>query len=409
MNKKNEKYFNYDIFLIEIFQNISKAKFTVIFISIFFLLLGVFYSKSLPKKFTTYALVQDLKLIKFNINPKIITGSLDSIYLDYYDNFLHQVTSSKTFSNFLIENNNSYSDFKKITDHESWAKNKITLYMEKKYMGESLIPTNVNAKLIFTYSDNLKIIGPRILNDFIIYTEKKINNDYLNSLKISIEKKIEINDVIKNAYIENQRYILNARIKKLELKKEEFFLFKSREINNKIFRYKQALNVANNLDLKKPQRQNDNDNDKKLDADIIVNFGEERQLYNEGIIVLTTQIKNFNQLLKNLEKNNSYNKIVSEIDIYKNQLENLTLSDEYFKLFEQGTFLKKDLSYLKNLKTYNSIIWNPLLERATKSIREDINHIFVYAGAILGIFMSLLFIIIKILIQKNIKLNSYRN
>lgn len=409
MNKKNEKYFNYDIFLIEIFQNISKAKFTVIFISIFFLLLGVFYSKSLPKKFTTYALVQDLKLIKFNINPKIITGSLDSIYLDYYDNFLRQVTSSKTFSNFLIENNNSYSDYKKITDHESWAKNKITLYMEKKYMGESLIPTNVNAKLIFTYSDNLKIIGPRILNDFIIYTEKKINNDYLDSLKISIEKKIEINNVIKNAYIENQRYILNARIKKLELKKEEFFLFKSREINNKIFRYKQALNVANNLDLKKPQRQNDNDNDKKLDADIIVNFGEERQLYNEGIIVLTTQIKNFNQLLKNLEKNNSYNKIVSEIDIYKNQLENLTLSDEYFKLFEQGTFLKKDLSYLKNLKTYNSIIWNPLLERATKSIREDINHIFVYAGAILGIFMSLLFIIIKILIQKNIKLNSYRN
>lgn len=409
MNKKNEKYFNYDIFLIEIFQNISKAKFTVIFISIFFLLLGVFYSKSLPKKFTTYALVQDLKLIKFNINPKIITGSLDSIYLDYYDNFLHQVTSSKTFSNFLIENNNSYSDFKKITDYESWAKNKITLNLEKKYMGESLIPTNVNAKLIFTYSDNLKIIGPRILNDFIIYTEKKINNDYLNSLKISIEKKIEINNVIKNAYIENQRYILNARIKKLELKKEEFFLFKSREINNKIFRYKQALNVANNLDLKKPQRQNDNDNDKKLDADIIVNFGEERQLYNEGIIVLTTQIKNFNQLLKNLEKNNSYNKIVSEIDIYKNQLENLTLSDEYFKLFEQGTFLKKDLSYLKNLKTYNSIIWNPLLERATKSIREDINHIFVYAGAILGIFMSLLFIIIKILIQKNIKLNSYRN
>tara|TARA_B110001450_G_C17635470_1_gene486987 strand:- start:416 stop:1645 length:1230 start_codon:yes stop_codon:yes gene_type:complete len=409
VNKKNEKYFNYDIFLIEIFQNISKAKFTVIFISIFFLLLGVFYSKSLPKKFTTYALVQDLKLIKFNINPKIITGSLDSIYLDYYDNFLRQVTSSKTFSNFLIENNNSYSDYKKITDHESWAKNKITLYMEKKYMGESLIPTNVNAKLIFTYSDNLKIIGPRILNDFIIYTEKKINNDYLDSLKISIEKKIEINNVIKNAYIENQRYILNARIKKLELKKEEFFLFKSREINNKIFRYKQALNVANNLDLKKPQRQNDNDNDKKLDADIIVNFGEERQLYNEGIIVLTTQIKNFNQLLKNLEKNNSYNKIVSEIDIYKNQLENLTLSDEYFKLFEQGTFLKKDLSYLKNLKTYNSIIWNPLLERATKSIREDINHIFVYAGAILGIFMSLLFIIIKILIQKNIKLNSYRN
>ena len=409
MNKKNEKYFNYDIFLIEIFQNISKAKFTVIFISIFFLLLGVFYSKSLPKKFTTYALVQDLKLIKFNINPKIITGSLDSIYLDYYDNFLHQVTSSKTFSSFLIENNNSYSDFKKITDYESWAKNKITLYMEKKYMGESLIPTNVNAKLIFTYSDNLKIIGPRILNDFIIYTEKKINNDYLDSLKISIEKKIEINNVIKNAYIENQRYILNARIKKLELKKEEFFLFKSREINNKIFRYKQALNVANNLDLKKPQRQNDNDNDKKLDADIIVNFGEERQLYNEGIIVLTTQIKNFNQLLKNLEKNNSYNKIISEIDIYKNQLENLTLSDEYFKLFEQGTFLKKDLNYLKNLKTYNSIIWNPLLERATKSIREDINHIFVYAGAILGIFMSLLFIIIKILIQKNIKLNSYRN
>ena len=409
MNKKNEKYFNYDIFLIEIFQNISKAKFTVIFISIFFLLLGVFYSKSLPKKFTTYALVQDLKLIKFNINPKIITGSLDSIYLDYYDNFLHQVTSSKTFSNFLIENNNSYSDFKKITDYESWAKNKITLKLEKKYLGESLIPTNVNAKLIFTYSDNLKIIGPRILNDFIIYTEKKINNDYLDSLKISIEKKIEINNVIKNAYIENQRYILNARIKKLELKKEEFFLFKSREINNKIFRYKQALNVANNLDLKKPQRQNDNDNDKKLDADIIVNFGEERQLYNEGIIVLTTQIKNFNQLLKNLEKNNSYNKIVSEIDIYKNQLENLTLSDEYFKLFEQGTFLKKDLNYLKNLKTYNSIIWNPLLERATKSIREDINHIFVYAGAILGIFMSLLFIIIKILIQKNIKLNSYRN
>ena len=83
--------------------------------------------------------------------------------------------------------------------------------------------------------------------------------------------------------------------------------YRKTSIENK----KKFAEYTNNLDLKKPQRQNDNDNDKKLDADIIVNFGEERQLYNEGIIVLTTQIKNFNQLLKNLEKNNSYNKIVS--------------------------------------------------------------------------------------------------
>ena len=407
MNKKNEKYFNYDIFLIEIFQNISKAKFTVIFISIFFLLLGVFYSKSLPKKFTTYALVQDLKLIKFNINPKILTESLDSDYLDYYDNFLHQVTSSKIFSDFLIENSDSYSSFVDMINPESWAKNKIALVKEKKYMGENLTAKNVNAKLIFTYSDKLKILGPKILNDFIYYTEKKIYGDYIYKLKINIQKKIEFNNLAKISHIENQKIILSSKINELEFKKEEFFLFKTREINNKIFRYKQALNIANNLDLKKPQRQNEDD--KKLDADIIVNFGEEQQLYNEGIIVLTTQIKNFNQALKNLEKNKTYNVIISEIDVLKNLVENPTLSDEYLKLFEEGTFLEKNLNYIENLKTQNSIMWNPLLERATVSIREDINHIFVYAGAILGIFMSLLFIILKILIQKNIKLNSYRN
>ena len=104
MNRKNNKNFNFDIYLVEIFQNINKSKFTVIFISIFFLLLGVLYSKSLPKKFTTYALVQDLKLIQFNINPLILSNISNNLNIDYYDNFLHQVTSSKTLSDFLIKN-----------------------------------------------------------------------------------------------------------------------------------------------------------------------------------------------------------------------------------------------------------------------------------------------------------------
>jgi LPS O-antigen subunit length determinant protein (WzzB/FepE family) len=397
VNKKNNKYISLDIFLVEILQNISKAKFTVIFISIFFLLSGIFYSKSLPKKFTSYVLVQDLKLIKFNINPEILNKTVKNLSIDYYDNFLHQATSSKTLSDFLFENDKKYLNFKDKTDYESWAKNKISLSLEKKYKGQPFEASNINAELIFTYSDQLKTLGPSVLNDFIIYTEKLEKKKYLYSLILNIEKKIELNKALKSGYVETQQYILKSKIKKLELEQSEFFSSKMREINNEIFRYEQALIVANNLDLKRPLMKNKNQ--ENLDR----NIQEHHQLYLEGSIVLATQIENLNLKLKNLEKDELYNTITSEIEKHTNLLKNPTLSDEYSQLFEEGVFLKKNLDLLNTSEINNTISWNPLLERAIKSEREDSNHIFVYAGLIFGIFMSLLFIILKILIQKNTK------
>ena len=403
MNKKNNKYINHDIFLVEILQNISKAKFTVIFISIFFLLSGIFYSKSLPKKFTTYVLVQDLKLINFNINPKILDKKKINLRVDYYDNFLHQVTSSKTLSDFLFENDKKYLNFKNKIDYESWAKNKISLNLEKKYKGQTFEAINVNAELTFSYSDQLKILGPSFLNDFIIYTEKLQKKKYLYSLILNIEKKIELNKALKSGYVEMQQYILKSKIKKLKLEQDEFFLSKGREINNEIFRYEQALIVANNLDLKRPLMKNKNQ--EILDR----NIQEHSQLYLEGSIVLATQIENLNLKLKNLEKDDLYNIITSELEKNTNLLKNPTLSNEYSLLFEEGVFLKKNLDLLNTSEINNTISWNPILERAIKSRREDINNIFVYAGLIFGIFMSLLFIILKILIQKNTKATLHRN
>ena len=430
----------------EILKNLHKLKFTIIFVSIFFLSLGIFYSKVLPKKFTTFALIQDLNLGIYTE----ITGVSKNIYKDSFDSFLQQVQSPTVFAEFLITNQGTYYNFvnKFFTDKENiseWTVGKIILNAKDVYIGvkvENKIDT-FNNELIFSYSEELEELGPKLLNDFILNTARKVKTNYLNNLRKSLEieikqnsffreayiqgKKKEINSEIvlntafKDAYIQGQKKEINSEIKKLELEKKEFFLFNGREINNKIFNYQQALNVANNLDLKKPQRQNDND--KKSDADIIVNFGEERQLYNEGIIVLTTQIKNLNQKLKNLEKHASYNKIVSAIDNKKNLLKNPNLSKEYNEFLKKEFILKKNLENIKDTKEYNEflkkeifqkknleaiilaegsnkLIWNPILERAVSSKRVDFNNIYGFAGLILGIFISFLFQFFKSLIRQ---------
>jgi hypothetical protein len=280
-----------------------------------------------------------------------------------------------------------------------------------------------NNELVFSYPEELEELGPKLLNDYILTTATTVEKNYLYKLRKSLEIKIKRNSFIRDAYIQGQKKITNSEIKKLELEKKEFFLFNGREINNKIFNYQQALNVANNLDLKKPQRQNDNDNDRKSDADIIVNFGEERQLYNEGIIVLTTQIKNLNQKLKNLDKHESYNKIVSAIDNKKNLLKNPNFLKEYNEFLKNEIILKKKLENVKESKEYNEFLkkeffqkkdleaimraedniklaWNPILERAVSSNRVDFNDIYGFVGLILGILISFLFLFFKSLIRK---------
>ena len=94
------------------------------------------------------------------------------------------------------------------------------------------------------------------------------------------------------------------------------------------------------------------------------NIQEHSQLYLEGSIVLATQIENLNLKLKNLEKDDLYNIITSELEKNTNLLKNPTLSNEYSLLFEEGVFLKKNLDLLNTSEINNTISWNPILERA---------------------------------------------
>ena len=448
MNKKINKSLDNDVYFMEILKNLHKAKFTIIFFSIFFLSLGIFYSKVTPKKFTTSALIQGLN---FDIY-KEITGVSENIYADSFDSFLQQVQSPEVFAEFLITNQGPYNDFVNSffinkENISEWTVGKIILNAKEVYLG--VITNNeintFNNELVFSYPEELEELGPKLLNDYILTTATKVEKNYLYKLRKSLEIKIKrnsfirdayiqgvkkeinseivLNTALKDAYIQGQKKITNSEIKKLELEKKEFFLFNGREINNKIFNYQQALNVANNLDLKKPQRQNDNDHDRKSDADIIVNFGEERQLYNEGIIVLTTQIKNLNQKLKNLDKHESYNKIVSAIDNKKNLLKNPNFLKEYNEFLKNEIILKKKLENVKESKEYNEFLkkeffqkkdleaimraedniklaWNPILERAVSSNRVDFNDIYGFVGLILGILISFLFLFFKSLIRK---------
>ena len=48
----------------------------------------------------------------------------------------------------------------------------------------------------------------------------------------------------------------------------------------------------------------------------------------------------------------------------------------------------------------NKLVWSPILERAVSSNRVDFNAIYGFAGLILGIVISFLFLFFKSLIRK---------
>ena len=178
----------------------------------------------------------------------------------------------------------------------------------------------------------------------------------------------------------------------LELDKDLFLFEHKRRLNNTIFAFQQALNIANNLDLKEPQKQEDVE---EVDSDIIVSFGGKRELYNEGIKVLTTQIENHNKELKNLNKNETYNKIVSAIESKQAFLElpyYLQNEDnpEYQAIKDKNTLIRAEINFFKNF--YEVYKWDVILENAQKSNKiYPKKVIFTVLGFFFGFFFSLIF------------------
>ena len=165
-------------------------------------------------------------------------------------------------------------------------------------------------------------------------------NHNLKYIKVIEPEKKELN------IIENIITYYAEKIEKLEKEK----LVKTKELNNKLKKYKNKLKKRRKLKIKK--NKNNMETEMKLKYnEYILNINNIRNKYeNELKINKNKYEKNINEIQNKYKKVNENNNI-----IYRNQLENL--NNKYSKLVQKYTYTEK-INNMNYFKILNQIIYN---------------------------------------------------
>ena len=217
-NKNNNIYFEIDF--IKIFK---KEKSIIILLPLLFVITGYLYSTTLLlKKFETSVKLHPPKLLSIRSLDhffKLGSGIADfeKIQEDFFINFKDETLSSTNFANFLTY----YPEeqlYKKNNKH-NFYENNLIIFVEKNFKEKKKIVNkeNKSVEIIFTYPEDIN--GPKILDDYITFMRDR-----------------SVNNLTEQAIEEISIETIN-----LEIKKKNYYIFKTKEINDRIFKLKISL------------------------------------------------------------------------------------------------------------------------------------------------------------------------
>ena len=407
-----------EIDLMEIFKKLWKEKVLIIGLSLLFGVLAYGIGTLIPKKFEASAKINAPSIIefqKFNIvynllgktNEELV--NLQNFKVDFYNNFKNELFSVSNFANFLqqqedtkafltlLQNKNSTVSQYLLDDH--FKEKQVNLRIQGK--------TEVIPELIFVYPKELK--GYDLINRYIQNQARTKKNKLIKQIESNIDERLKNNIAQKTLYIETRKkeletnilqlqldlkeYVnvqtrsLNNAIFQLELDLKEYVNIQTRSLNNRLFEYEQARQTAKSINLQ------DSIPTSILRGNSGSILNEPGALFYKGVKVLTSEIDNIKSDLKNLDKTEAYNKIVSAIEQNNNQLENLDKTADYNKILRQEANLKNNISLLKQLD-FN---WNPILQQAVEPQKHisPKKSVYAIAGLFFGFFLSLIFIFLR--------------
>ena len=412
-----------EIDLTEIFKKLWKEKVLIIGLSLLFGVLAYGIGTLIPKKFEASAKINAPSIIEFQkfkivydilgkTNEELV--NLQNFKVDFYNNFKNEVFSVSNFANFLqqqedtkafltlLQNKNSTVSQYLLDDH--FKEKQMNLRIQGK--------TEVVPELIFVYPKELK--GYDLVNRYIQNQARTEKNKLIKKIELNLDERLKNNNSEKTLYIETRKkeletnilqlqldlkeYVnvqtrsLNNAIFQLELDLKEYVNIQTRSLNNRLFEYEQARQTAKSINLQ------DSIPTSILRGNSGSILNEPGALFYKGVKVLNSEIDNIKSDLKNLDKTEAYNKIVSAIEKNNNQLENLDKTAGYNKILRQEANLKNNISLLKQLD-FN---WNPILQQAIEPEKHisPKKSIFVLVGLFLGFFISLLTIFLRLNLLK---------
>ena len=412
MKKSFNRNVDTNIDPVKIIINLWKIRNTIIIFSFFFTIIAYTYSAFLPKKFQTYVILekpsvmdfQNLKKMTANlIGSQVESNGVTNVesFLDigiYFDDFLNSIISGSSFKNFLIE----YPEYN--TLGKALSEEDITEWL----LIERLINDKNNnvplAKIIFYHSEDLSLKAGTMLNAYIEFMKKTYMDTHIASQISILISQLAESEIILYEILKKNKTDLKDKMLLLEIQKSVYLDEHERTIKNKIFSYKQALATAKISGIIEPLISQKNfitieptisqKNFITNDAGIII---EEYGLFNLGTKVLSAEIVNLNEQLNNLEKTETFNEIITEIERHKALIkfpfamqENTEQNISYQKIKQKISYKKAEIKYFKNINQIYK--WNVILESAEKSKKiYPRKSLFAISGLFFGFIFSIIF------------------
>jgi len=399
--KNKTKYYDDEIDLVEIIKKLWKEKVLIIGLSMLFGIIAYGYGITIPKKFEASVKLNQPSIIEFRKFENVFNlfgkkneefESIDKFRIDFFNNFKNEVFSISNFAKFLRINKDAELFIQNLKDKEVSLEQYLTNghFREKQVNLRIKNQTEVIPELIFTYTKEIK--GYDVLNQYIPYQANLSKQQIFKEIENNLQEKLKNNNQAKRLYIENRKNNLETEITQLNLNLKEYISKQTRALENKLFEFEQALKTAKSINLEDwiPTSI------LKGNSGSILN--EPGALFYKGAKVLASEIENIKSDLKNLDKTDKYNEIISSLEQAKNQLLNLDQTEAYNKILNNEANLEKNINLLKQIN-FN---WNPILQQSIEPQKHIYpkKSIFVLVGLFLGFFTSLLIIFFRSQVSK---------
>ena len=402
--KKNIYTQNDDLDPVEIIKKLWKEKVLIIGLSLLFGIFAYGYGTTIPKKFEASVKLKQPFTIEFKKFENVFNlfgkkneyfESIGKFKIEFFNNFKNEVFSISNFSQFLKINKDAELFIKYLKDKEVSLEQYLTddHFKEKRVNLRINNQTEVIPELIFIYTKEIK--GYDILNQYIHHQASLSKQQLLKKIEDNLQEKLKNNHQAKRLYIENRKNNLETQIVQFNVDLKDYIGNQTRALENRLFEYEQALKTAKSINLEDsiPTTSILRGNSGSI-------LNEPGALFYKGTKVLDSEIENIKSDLKNLDKTDRYNEIISSLEQAKNQLLNLVQTEDYNKILNNEANLEKNINLLKQI----NFDWSPILQQAIEPIKHisPKKSIFALVGLFLGFFTSLLIIFFRSQVSKKV-------